>query len=153
MIDTGTMTDTLLLRLTGTPASLLIGDGVAPTAGGWGTGAPNVGTFTPYTVLAFEGAIPTNPEVARAEPDWETRWQLRHYAGSRDQGDWQALRARERVVSALQVIFGVNVQYKIAALRWNSLGAMQRNDTTDPPYWQASDVVVLSASRVNIRRT
>jgi hypothetical protein len=149
MIDTGAMTNLIETTLEGSPADLLVGDGIAPLEGGWTLGTPNLGGFAAYTVLAFDGATPINPDVAKAEPEWSTRWAMRHHGGSREQADWVALVSRSRLTQMLQKQFGVD-PFKVIGVQWNQLGAMSRNDSVDPPFWTASDSVILVVSRVRI---
>lgn len=152
MLDVGAMTDLLLGLLTsdGVNADLLVGDGVAPLEGGWTTGTPNTGGFVPYVVLGFEGAMPTNSDLAYADPEWTTRWSMRHYGATREQADWIATAARTRILGALQLPFGTVDPFRSIGINWSSLGAMQRNDATDPPYWSSSDNLNLVVSRVRI---
>ena len=151
MIDIGHMTTLLLDTLaTGDPA-LMIGDGVAPTEGGWTGGTPNTGSFAAYSVLSFTGAAPANPDVNSADPEWATRWALNSHGGSRAQADWMAYQVRKRILTALKQTFAEDDVFKIIAISWNSLGAMVRNDQVDPPYWSTSDNLILTVSRVRNR--
>jgi hypothetical protein len=154
VIDIGAMTEMVipLLASDGVTADLMVGDGVAPNDAGWTTGTPNTGGFVPYTVLGFDGATPVNPDLAKADPEWSTRWSMRHYGATRPQADWVALAARRRILGVLQLPFGVEDPFRTIGITWNSLGPMQRNDTTDPPYWSASDSLILVVSRVRISR-
>jgi hypothetical protein len=129
---------------------IMVGDGVAPMEGGWSSGTPNVAGFTPYTVLAFNGATPTNPEIVASDPDWSCAWLLRHFGGSREQADWVGDQMRNNVVATLKQKFGVADPYKVSGIVWSNLGALSRNDQVDPPYWQSQDSVTLLTSRSRI---
>lgn len=148
MIDTGSMTFLLLHHLSVGDPTLLVGDGVAPQEGGWTGGTPNTGSFTPYSVLAFQGAGPTHPDVDKADPEWATRWSIGHYGGSRAQADWVATLSRTRLLASLKQIFGDSDPFKVISIVWTGLGGMSRNDQVDPPYWSASDTAILTVSRV-----
>lgn len=148
MIDTGALTVMLLGHLSGGDPVLLAGDGVAPAEGGWTGGTPNTGGFVAYSVLTFQGASPTHPEIEKADPEWATRWSMSHYGGSRAQADWVATASRGRVLTALKQRFGESDVFKVVGITWTNLGAMSRNDQVDPPYWSASDTLILTASRV-----
>lgn len=148
MIDTGALTVLLLNHLTMGDPPLLVGDGVAPLEGGWTGGTPNTGEFKAYSVLSFQGAAPTHPDVDKADPEWATRWGVGHYGGSRAQADWIATLSRARILTSLKQLFGDSDVFKVVSIVWTGLGGMSRNDQVDPPYWSASDTLILSVSRV-----
>lgn len=150
MISTGALTDLFLdaLRSSG----VIVGDGVAPGEVGWSSGTPNTGVFVAYSVLGFGGASPANPDVDHSDPEFTTNWSLRHYGGSREQADWVADRVRAAVHVVAKVPFGQQSdRHRVIGVRWVSLGQLSRNDTVDPPYWQAQDSVQLMTSRVRMQ--
>jgi len=150
VIDTGHMTVLLLNTLALGDPQLLVGDGVAPRDGGWTEGTPNTGSFSAYTVLNFVGAAPAHPDIDKADPEWATRWSMSHSGGSRAQADWVATQARTRILTALKATFGDDDTFKIIGIVWTTLGGMSRNDQVDPPYWNSSDSLILTVSRVRI---
>lgn len=145
MIDTGSLVEEVLFRLR--DGGKLIGDGVAPPEGGWSVGSPNVDQFVPYSVLGFNGATTTLPDLS-TNPDWDVAFAIRHYGGSRKQADWQATRVRNVIEMSRGLTFsGSPFNYKVIGVyRWQ-LGTLDRNDQVDPPYWQTFDSFVLMCSR------
>jgi hypothetical protein len=147
VISIAAMTTMLAQRLS--QSGVVVGDGVAPAAVGWSAGTPNIASFVGYSVFSFNGASPTNPDIFKAEPEWQTNWMLRHYGGSRQQVDWVADQVRASVVGVLKETFGTE-PFKVIGVIWSQLGGVSRNDQVDPPYWQAQDVFALLASRTRI---
>ena len=148
MIDHGALTDLVLGHLQ-TVSGELVGDGIAPADGGWVKGQPNQSVFVPYSVLASGGASPTVTDF-RYTFDWRVSWSLRHFGGSRKQVDWIATKNRSAVEGLLQEHFGVSDEFKIIGMSWDSLGAVNRIDTTNPAFWQAFDSFSFICSRVHI---
>lgn len=142
MIDHGALTERLLAHLSLTVDH--VGDGVAPYDGGWLDGQPNSGAFVPYVVLVSQGAYPKVTTFCNGY-DWDVSWSLRSFGGSRKQCDWIALQARESIDAFAQHVFGAN-PYAVKNVTWGSLGAVQRIDTVDPPYWQSFDSFSLYCS-------
>jgi hypothetical protein len=141
VIDHGALTDAILGVLS--PIELL-GDGVAPTGGGWVMGQPNVVGFRPYGVLVDGGLNPvTSPQLLKTNrPDWRASWTLRYVGGSRSQCDWIAGMFRPAIVNLLNLEFGEDV-HRVLSVDPLMMGAVTRNDQVDPPYWQASDNLTL----------
>lgn len=142
-LNTGAFTDMLLARLT--DAGLLVGDGLAPTAGGWSQGAPNVDSYAPYTVLAFSGAVQEYEGIGSSE--WSATLSVRHYAGARKQADFQALRARTVIAQVQGEVFGDPAEKVVGVVGWR-LGEMSRVDQADPPFWQVMDSVTITCSAI-----
>lgn len=140
MINTGAMVDQVIATLSG--ALILVGDGVAPEAGGWTQGSPNVDEFVAYSVVAFEGAVPAMPDLS-ADQDWDLTLAIGHYGGRRKQCDFQANLVRQ---TAPQVRSLTVEGFKIINARFTSLGGVIRNDQVSPPYWGATDLLVLTCS-------
>ncbi len=149
MINHGALTDALMTRIT-TGSGQLVGDGVAPEGGGWATGQPNQGIFVPYIVLVSQGAR-VSTENFTGYMDWRVTWSTRNFGGSRKQVDWVAQKSRESIDSINKTLFGdAGVQFKIISVEWESLGAVQRIDTVNPPFWQTFDTFALICSSVHI---
>lgn len=125
------------------PAGVLVGDGVAPVAGGWVGGQPSRGDFVPYLVVATMPATPNQRDpVGRVNSSWLASYNLRTVGGSRQQVEWTADRARALVGTFMlprNEINGWGLQQAVYA----TLGAVMRNDSTDPPYWECNDSVAL----------
>ena len=143
MIDHGALTRLLLDHLGGIVQH--VGDGVAPYEGGWMEGQPNSGVFVPYVVLVSQGAMPKVVTMCNSY-DWDVSWSLRSFGGSRRQCDWIATQVREAMEGIAKEVFGAD-PYEVRNLMWGSLGAVQRIDTVDPPFWQVFDSFSLYCSR------
>lgn len=137
MIDIGQLTKQLIMAFS-EESDQLVGDGIAPTGGGWLSGQPNVSAFVPYSVLIFQGGNLSDPALRYSEQirSWTTNWRISHFGGSREQADWIALKMRESLDDCIGQEFGT---YRVTMATWGSLGAMTRNDAIDPPMWSASD--------------
>jgi hypothetical protein len=146
MLDTGATTQ-LVIDTIGTISDLFVGDGIAPAEGGWSLGQPNTGEFVPYAVVAFMGARPRTPELTmvKQEAAWLASFQLRYHGGSRAQVDWTGNACRRAVDSLLKATVITDVFYEIAWVEWQSLGGVMRNDSVDPPIWNATDSLTLHA--------
>jgi hypothetical protein len=155
VINHGALTDALITQLV-TDTGELVGDGVAPTAGGWLAGQPNQSVYVPYIVLASQGASVMINDLD-GNLDWTVTWSMRYFAGSRKQVDWIANKARNAIDggpnNVLYKTFGTTPQYKITAVQWTNLGAVQRVDTVNPPYWQVFDSFGLVCSRTSFTPT
>jgi len=143
VIDTGSLTTALVAALA-VSSGELVGDGVAPTAGGWSNGQPNVGDYVPYGVLSFQGANPRESNLRYNEhvKTWITQWRIGYYGASREQADWVATAIRSAVVD----LYGVGTGYTVRLAEWRSLGAMTRSDQVDPPLWSALDALTLQVA-------
>lgn len=137
MINTGLLTDTVIDTMSA--KGVLTGDGVAPQAGGWMSGSPNVDSFSSYSVVSYESANPAM-EGLNLYPEWLVTYALRHYGGSRLQVDWQSNLARVSFMDVNQLEFD---DYKVIGIQWRNLGAVSRIDQTDPSMWQSFDSVAL----------
>jgi len=148
MIDHGALTDKILTQLA--TSGELIGDGVAPAGGGWLQGQPNQSVFVPYTVLVSTGANVMINDLD-GNLDWTVNFNLRHFGGSRKQCDWVANKTRAVVDAAVNALihqtFGSGEVFKIAAINWQALGAVNRVDTVNPAFWQAFDTLGFICSR------
>ena len=146
MLDTGALTDYVIAALAEI-SWLEVGDGIAPDAGGWVKGQPNVDQFVPYAVVAFSGARPRTPELtlARQEDAWVCSFQLRYHGAARAQVDWTGTAFRQAVSGLLKQLFGAPDAFEITWVEWQSLGGVLRNDSVDPPIWNATDSLTLHA--------
>lgn len=141
MLDTGALTEHVIAALADL-SWLEVGDGIAPTAGGWAKGQPNVDQFVPYAVVAFTGARPRVPNelaMTRQEAAWLATFQLRYHGASRSQVDWTGMECRERVQALLKTFPSEQPDHEIVWVEWQTLGGVTRNDAVDPPIWEARD--------------
>jgi hypothetical protein len=148
VIDHGALTDKILTQLA--TSGELIGDGVAPVDGGWLQGQPNQSVFVPYTVLVSTGSnVMINDFDGNL--DWTINFNLRHFGGSRKQVDWVANKTRAVVDAGVNTLlhatFGTTEVYKVTAIQWQALGAVNRVDTVNPAFWQCFDTVGFVCSR------
>lgn len=138
----GPLTDVLLTAMSsvGKP----IGDAEAPIEGGW-QGEPNAAgnNFVPYTVLTSGVAgAPTGP-IADPSADWQFGYNLSSFGVSRTQCEWMADRSRNSVQTLKNTVqvLGPNAsdKYTIQKVSVSIMGAVQRVDATNPPYWGQVD--------------
>lgn len=144
MIDTGALTDHMIATLSQL-SWLEVGDGIAPEAGGWTQGQPNVDQFVPYVVVAFTSAKPRTPELTmlKQEQAWVSQFQLRYHGASRPQVDWTGTSCRSIVSSLLKTSIPPLDEFEITWVEWQVLGGVVRNDSVDPPIWNATDSLTL----------
>jgi hypothetical protein len=148
VLDTGVLTDHVLDTFEAQVTDVLVGDGIAPEAGGWSKGQPDVDVFVPYAVLAFGGAAPRVSQemtLGKATETWLASYQVRYHGGSRAQVDWTATKIRAAVESLLKSSFGV--EGSVVWIQWQSLGGVSRNDAVNPPIWTASDNFTLHCTK------
>lgn len=138
-MDHGALTEEMLIRIS-KASELLVGDGVAPFEGGWKEGQPNRKEFVPYVVLADAGSINNDPTITRY-PDFTANWTLKYFGVSRKQVEWIAGKIRPLMHDIEKFQFGSNPPYEVKHTKFTALGAVNRVDSTDPPFWQAFDTV------------
>jgi hypothetical protein len=147
MIDSGALTDLVLEHLS-VQTEVVIGDNAAPINVGWLKGQPNQNVFKPYAVLITSGGnVREQANFTGIDPTWAVTWSLRTFGGSRKQVDWAAFVVRQALEGLMKQTFGSDPVYKIHAVEWQSLGSVNRLDTTDPPFWQIYDTFVTVCSR------
>lgn len=134
------------------PVAVLVGDAVAPDAGGWSEGTPDQGVFVPYTVLVTGPGVAFDKQNIQASEawDWKLRYQLRHAGGMRNQADWTADQARKVWDAQGETRLMLNddpPHWKAFGFSVVTMGAVNRNDTVQPPYYEIVDDVQLSLSR------
>ena len=151
LLDRGALTDavldhvsTQLAAATGVTVGKVppLGDHVAPKEGGWVNGQPGSGLFVPYVVLKTGGGAPRALSPATTDPAWAMNFTFVSNGGSRAQCDWMSRALYEAVAGLKNTRFG-DPAWKVINVEWSALGAMLRNDATDPPFWSVSDTVLL----------
>lgn len=138
------MLDTMATGLTGT--SILVGDGIAPKAGGWSGGQPGEGSFVPYVVLSTGPANKTHREpvgMGYQSTSWSATYTLRHVGSVRQQADWAADKVRRVLSDLKRDDLNLDGTWNLARAEYTVLGAITRNDSTDPPYWELTDSLSL----------
>jgi hypothetical protein len=125
-----------------------VGDNSAPADGGWAGGVPNVGEFKAYAVVSSQGALASASPIGADRCDWDTTWLAGSYGGSREQCEWVADEIRKPFCDLIGTTHDLGgVTWKIMGTVFKNLGAVERIDTTDPPYWQVRDTVGLRITR------
>jgi hypothetical protein len=130
-------------------ANLLIGDGIAPSTGGWDDdpNAPN-STFKPYLVVNPMAVPDPTGAIGDSSRDFRAPYSLTSVGISRHQCETYADIGR-KVVAALEketvVLNGGD--WKIQQARANSIGGVSRSDNTEPSEFTQSDVVIIWLSK------
>jgi hypothetical protein len=147
MIERRKLSDALLVALE--TANLTVGLATRPGTGGW-QGTPNeTGTnFKPFCVLTPESATRSSGPLKDSKSEWQLPYNLGCYGVSPDQAEWVADKAR----AALDALRGTNVDlgdatYRIQQVYPSTIGAIRRNDTTDPPHWGQNDLYTVWLSK------
>lgn len=139
------------VEVAGEPRPILVGDGKAPTKGGWTkAGEPGRGDFRAYVTVATGPASPRDPDpLGSAHSSWILGYRLRAFGLDRVQADWAADQTRAAVVGLTHaVITAGDDTWKVSAVRYNQLGPVTPfRGQLDPPPWQVSDDVGLWVDR------
>lgn len=146
-------TDFLVAFLSEGLGTVPVGDGVAPNAGGWSGGAPNVGEFVPYLVVRLvSGTVATGRSIGREWSAWDLTFDVSAFGGSRPQCDWVGDTARAWLSHATsgrgQDFLDVDGDtWRFGGARIDSVSGPSRVDAVDPPYWQSTDRYTFSTDR------
>lgn len=143
----GPLTDAILDHLEAaldTALGILVGDGIAPVGGGWSGGQPGEGDFVPYVVLSTMPASKgfTDP-VPGGDTSWRAGYSLRCVGALRSQCDWVADKSRQAMVLYKPKTIDLDGDWRVLKTSYDTLGAVTRNDSTDPPYWELLDTATL----------
>lgn len=134
----------LVTRLGNAPLALL-GDGEAPTAGGWSGQQAGAGNFVPYVVLATSGTAENFADPLRGQDkSWRLTYTLRGVGANRQQADFAADQLTVPASTLTTKTFPVGVNnalWKVLKSKYTSLGSVNRNDATDPPLWERVDTL------------
>lgn len=144
----GLLTDWLLdyteAGLANAGVNLLIGDAIAPLDGGWSGGQPGEGVFRPYVVVSTMATVANqNDPLGSDNTSWRANYSVRAVGGSRQQVEWAGDRSRLILSDIRRVTLDLEGAWQVQRSRYDTLGAVQRNDSTDPPYWEATDTLAL----------
>lgn len=146
-IARGALTAHLLTALNA--ASLLVGDGKAPDAGGWDDdpNSPN-SNYVPYIVILPQTAQAGQGSIGDPTSEWQVPYIITSYGVGRDQVEWQADKARIAFTSTAEdhVPMG-SESWKITQTWVNSIGGIARNDNMEPSEFSQIDLVSLRISK------
>jgi hypothetical protein len=140
----GLFTDLLIDHVTPLmPATVLLGDGLAPEAGGWTGQEAGSGAFKPYVVLTTGAGRKNLTEPLRGQDtSWRLSYTVRGVGANRQQADFACDAARP-IFSGLQhfsALVGVgNAPWHVLKSEYVALGDVRRNDATDPPLFECVD--------------
>jgi hypothetical protein len=125
-------------------AGAAVGDARKPETGvGW-IGEPNApgNEYTPYLVLTPLAAVTSDGPFDSPQADWRLPYQIQAFGVSRQQCEWMADQARSLLGAQRgQVLALGSASYKTQQVRTESIGAVQRQDSTDPATFTQADVV------------
>jgi hypothetical protein len=129
---------------------LLIGDGIAPDAGGWNDD-PNkpTSTYVPYLVVnPMAVADPSGP-LGDSSSDFRVPYSVMSSGISRKQVEVYADRGRKILTDQERVVvtLGTGGDWKIQQVRANSIGGVSRTDNTEPSEFTQTDVVTVYLSK------
>lgn len=145
----GALTD-LLLGWLRDGGAFPVGDGIAPREGGWSGGQPGSGTFAAYAVLGVSAGTPNLTEpVGDTNSSWSMGYTLRGVGMARGQAEWVCDQTRGMLADLLDGVKYVDLdgRWRLQRVVFSALGAVTRNDSVDPPYWECQDVFALWLDR------
>lgn len=122
-----------------------IGNNRAPADSGW-IGQPNKsGTnFVPYSVVAPMSSASSNGPISDFQADWELAYSVSSFGVSPEQCEWMADTSRSKAdLLRGEVLELGDASYQILLVTASSVGAVQRVDAVDPPFWGQSDVLMV----------
>lgn len=151
--DRGVLTDllvaTLTAGLTNDPA-ILVGDGMAPTAGGWPQGEPGEGDFVPYVVLTCSSWRPAAGTVLTPVSDaWTASYRVGSYGGQREEADYVADRVHQLWprLHLDPAELGHGGEWGFASFEIAEMGEVVRNDQIQPSMWSTTSALTLLVTR------
>ena len=156
MIDTGEVTSylTSMLSVSFSSVGVLVGDGVAPEAGGWAEGTPNtMGGFTPYIVLSTtspaSSTMLNTPLCTTLPVRLDIPYVLVSYQNTRADADAVAASARGYLKNLPEsIVFLGDLRFKANDVWIDSLTGAIRNDSTHPKMWSANTNFHVGVARV-----
>jgi hypothetical protein len=146
---TGAVVAHLIDKLVMYVPGILVGRGTAPPAGGWSQGQPGIGTFVPYVTVKTGTAVsPVDPQpLSRNRTSWEVSYSLTSTGMMESHCDGVADQVRAAIVALPQAFTLGGVGWILQQVKTPRLGPTNRNDSTDPPFWEVTDVVSLHLSQ------
>lgn len=147
----GPLTDELIAYLNAHATGILVGDAIRPADSGWPQ-TPQVNDFVSYVTVGTGpgGRVPTEADtLASAHTAWLFTYTFTSCGGARKQADWTADQIRAASLSFRDVspLTLGDEDWSIESVRFDRVGSVDRNDATDPPFWQVVDSCVIRVSR------
>lgn len=126
------VTDAIIANLVA--ASMRVGDGEKPVAGGW-TGAPGQSAFAGYVVVhPLPGGI-TDGSLDEPDADGYPIYQMSTFGATRAQCEAIADAVRDVMLDEPLVL----ASRKVMQVRIDMLGGARRDDAIQPPEWHGVD--------------
>lgn len=131
----------LVLSTLATVTNFPVGDVIAPLAGGWQGQPNNTGSnFVPYSVVVPGMATKSWGGLKIPQSDWILPYTVWAFGVRRDQCEALADLCRSALEGLSQTTQTLaSVQYRVLQIFTESIGAVQRFDSTDPPYYSQCD--------------
>lgn len=129
--------------------SVLVGDGMAPDAGGWDDD-PNdpASSYAPYLVMTPLTSTDATGSIADSSTDITLPYSFSAYGVSRDQVEFYADECRQKIVNlSRSVVTLTDGNWKIQQARCTSIGGVARSDNVEPSEFSQTDVIVLYMSK------
>ncbi len=117
-----------------TNASLVVGEGEAPAAGGW-AGSPGQSDYTGYVVIYPTPGGPSDGTVSVPNADSATDYQIVSVGATSRQAETVADEVREVLTAALPSL----VERRVTHVNVAMLGGAVLDDTVLPTVWMVSD--------------
>lgn len=121
-----------------------------PDDGGWTLGSPPGpdSQFTPYTVVVPRSASSSDGPIADSSADWRLPYQLTSYGVNGEQVERLADRVRLAVAGMVKTSVTTDSGvYKVQKVGTDALGAVDRVDQTEPPFYVQTDTLVVWVSK------
>jgi hypothetical protein len=151
LLDRGVFTEQLHTYLVQhTPVPVLWGLGEAPVAGGWTGDEPGKGSFVPYCVLRIGPGVPNMVDALarRSGQSWRLTYLIATAGADMMQAEYSAQKGRMILAGLHQFVVNDGTHdWKILKSEYAQLGAVVRNDATDPPTYEGVDTLEIWVER------
>lgn len=151
-IDRAALTKHVFDTLKDNVADVLFGRGIAPPSGGWPEGKPHTGAWVDYAVLKTGAATtpaPGAPEaIGRPRVSWLAAYQVTSHGTSDSDVDDLAQKIRDVIPRLHGPVELDGVDWEIDQVLVPRLGAVERDDSTEPAHWRVTDDLSVRIVRV-----
>lgn len=134
MVDRDAVTTWLLTVLAG--MNVPVGDHEAPASGGWESGTPGQGEFTPYAVLSSGQATVRESGLCPGAWDWTALYQVKCFSVSRRAADQLADWVCGEMPGLPRQQFGL--YYRTNMTRVTALSPVVGDSATNPKTWSTT---------------